>query len=159
MTFFLRKISIIRYRNQDTSMTKMHLEFTDNPSQEEIETLTHGIAEHAKELRDLTLIKPFGFFYKNTNNTILAGCNGILFYGSMFIDQLWVDKKLRNQGLGTLLMQKAEQFAKDTDCSMITVNTMDWEALDFYKKLGFKLDFERSGYAKGSKMYFLRKTL
>ncbi len=77
----------------------------------------------------------------------------------MFIDQLFVSKPLRHQRIGTLLMQKAEQFAKDSACHMMAINTMDWEALNFYKKLGFKVDFERSGYAKDSKMSLLSKIL
>lgn len=140
-------------------MKKMDLKFTDNPSSQEIDALMQGILEQAKEIRGLSGIKPFGFFYKDAGGEILAGCNGMLFYGSMYVDQLWVDKSLRNQGIGTQIMQKAEEFARKSDCSMITLNTMDWEALDFYKKLGFQLDFERSGYAKNSKMYFLRKVL
>jgi ribosomal protein S18 acetylase RimI-like enzyme len=38
-----------------------------------------------------------------------------------------------------------------------TVNTMDWEALDFYKKLGYEVEFERHGFLKDSIFYFLRK--
>ena len=36
---------------------------------------------------------------------------------------------------------------------------MDWEALDFYKKLGYYVEFERHGYLKESVFYFLRKDL
>jgi len=55
--------------------------------------------------------------------------------------------------------EKAESLAKKSHCHFIAVNTFDWEALDFYKKLGFYVEFERKGFDKNSIFYFLRKNL
>nr|MDQ2993701.1 GNAT family N-acetyltransferase [Pseudomonadota bacterium] len=66
---------------------------------------------------------------------------------------------LRSQGYGKKLMQAAENYARDAHCDFMAVNTMDWEALDFYKKLNFYIEFERHGFEKNSIMYFLRKDL
>jgi GNAT superfamily N-acetyltransferase len=139
----------------------MHqLEFTKNPTAKEMETLTLGISKNAEEKKGLSLhVEPFGFFHKDSQGIILAGCHGEMCYESMYISQLWVSKELRHQGLGTLLMQKAESLAKDSGCHLIAINTMDWEAELFYKKLGFKVDFVRSGYEKDSKMLFLSKKI
>src|SRR5690348_12670369 len=41
----------------------------------------------------------------------------------------------------------------------IAVNTMDFEALGFYIKLGFTVEIERKGFDKNSSMFFLRKDL
>jgi len=38
-------------------------------------------------------------------------------------------------------------------------HVQSWEALDFYKKLGFYIEFERKGFDKDSIFYFLRKNL
>ena len=56
-------------------------------------------------------------------------------------------------------MLKAETLAKDNAGHFIAVNTFDWEALDFYKKLGYYVEFERKGFDKNSTFYFLRKNL
>jgi ribosomal protein S18 acetylase RimI-like enzyme len=56
-------------------------------------------------------------------------------------------------------MQKAETLAKQSGCRFIAVNTFDWEALEFYKKLGFYVEFERKGFDKNSTFCFLRKDL
>jgi hypothetical protein len=37
--------------------------------------------------------------------------------------------------------------------------TFEWEALDFYKKLGYYVEFARHGFDKDSVFYFLRKDL
>ena len=80
-------------------------------------------------------------------------------YGGLFVGQLWVTEKFRGKGYGIQLMQKAEALAKESKCNFIAVNTFDWEALDFYKKLGFDVEFERKGFDKNSIFYFLRKDL
>lgn len=77
----------------------------------------------------------------------------------MHVDQLWIEEPLRKKGYGTQLMQLVEKLAKENNCLFLSVNTMNWEALDFYKKLGYFVDFERHGYSKDSIFYFLRKNL
>ena len=54
-------------------------------------------------------------------------------------------------------MQAVEKLGKEKGCLFSTVNTMDWEALDFYKKLGYQVEFERRGYVNNSIFYFLLK--
>lgn len=80
-------------------------------------------------------------------------------YGGLFVGQLWVKETLRGMGYGTQLMQKAEELAEKSGCNFIAVNTFDWEALDFYKKLGYYVEFERKGFDNNSTFYFLRKNL
>jgi hypothetical protein len=56
-------------------------------------------------------------------------------------------------------MSHAENLVKDNHCHFMTVNIMDFEGLEFYKKLAFIVEFERCGFDKNSSMYFLRKDL
>jgi len=133
------------------------IQFTNHPEQNDIQILTEGLSSYAKQQRDHKPIEPFGFFIRDNNNQILGGCNGNIGYGWMYVDQLWLHETLRRQGYGTKLMQAAEKLAKDKGCISAAVNTMDWEALDFYKKLGYEVEFERHGLAKNSIFYYLRK--
>lgn len=56
-------------------------------------------------------------------------------------------------------MQLAEQLGMENNCRFSSVNPMDWEAKDFYIKLGYKVEFERTGYDNDSTFYFLKKSL
>lgn len=56
-------------------------------------------------------------------------------------------------------MLKAEAVGKARLCTFATVHTMDWEALPFYLKLGYSVEFTRTGYQHYSKMFLLRKAL
>ncbi len=56
-------------------------------------------------------------------------------------------------------MKEAEKIGHQHGVRFATVNTMDWEALPFYEKLGYSVEFTREGYDKESKMFMLRKHL
>ena len=135
------------------------ISFEPNPRPDDIQSLGDNIMAYAKQQKGQEPLQFFAFFIRDEDNTIIGGCNGCTLYGSLYIDQLWVDDSIRHQGYGTQLIKVAEQFGLDHQCTFATVNTMDWEAEDFYKKLGFKVDFVRSGYEKNSKMLFLSKML
>lgn len=133
------------------------LSFEANPNPEDTQTLIRGITDYAKQQRGFDALDFFAFFIRDENNTIVGGCNGGTLYGGLHIDSLWVSDVIRNKGWGTKLVEAALTYGKEKNCNFATVNTMDWEALGFYQKLGFKIEFQRSGFLKNSVFYFLRK--
>lgn len=81
-------------------------------------------------------------------------------YGAIYTDQLWVDKNHRYQGVGRCLMDAVHAFGIEASCSMATVNTMSFQdALPFYQKLGYRIEFERQGYLHNTRLLFLIKSL
>ena len=132
--------------------------YTSIPKEYE-EVLYHGISKRAFQAKGLSPIRPFSIFIKDQKEQVLGGASGTLFYGSLYVDSLWVDETLRNQGWGKKLMYEAEKIGREHGALFVTLNTMDWEALPFYQKLGYSIEFTREGYEKGSKMFMLRKNL
>ena len=120
--------------------------------------LIEKIGEHNKEKAGIEKSQKFAFFIKDKSGQILGGCLGYIWLASIHIDHLWVHELLRNKDYGTQLMQKVETLGKEKDCSFVTVSTLSCQALDFYKKLGYKVEFER-GYQKNQISYYLRKDL
>lgn len=135
------------------------INFEKNPKSEDLQILNDGIMEQAKHKKGMKQLDFFAFFIRDEDGKIMGGCAGDNMYGALFVGQLWVADKLRGKGYGTKLMQQAESLAKESGCHFMAVNTFDWEALDFYKKLGFYIEFERKGFDKNSIFYFLRKNL
>ncbi len=133
------------------------LEHYDTIPHEEI--LFRGISEEAFRAKGLPPIRPFSIFIKDQKQNVLGGVSGTTFYGSLYVDSLWIDASLRHQGWGTKLMHEAEKIGKERGASFVTLNTMDWEALPFYQRLGYSIEFTRKGYEKDSKMFMLRKNL
>ncbi len=127
------------------------------PSQEIIDKLTAGISAYAQEQKGLAAIESFAFSISDADNKLYGGCNGYMYYGCLYIDQIWVEASMRNQGWSAKLMQAAEELGSLHQCLFASVNTMDWEALGFYQKLGYEIEFVRTGYLNNSRLYFLRK--
>lgn len=136
---------------------KFSISYEPNPHHDNILALWNGIAEYAKQEKGHNPIESFAFFIRDEQNVIHGGCSCCNLYGCLYIDSLWVDESLRSKGYGTQLMTLAEKWGKEQGCTFATVNTMDWEALGFYKKLGYKIEFQRHGFLKDSIFYFLRK--
>ena len=133
--------------------------FEADPRDADIQVLSSGILDYAKQQKDHKPIDYFAFFVRDKQKKIVGGCTGGNMYGCLYIDQLWLNESLRHQGYGTELIKQAEQFGLQHHCSVAAVNTMEWEALEFYKKLGYTVEFERHGFLHNSVFYYLRKNL
>ena len=136
----------------------MNIELDYSPNAKDIEFLTTKINEETKEEYGSNF--PFAFFIRNQDDQIIAGCNGYIIFGCIYTDQLWVDPDYRNQGLAKSLMEKVHEYGRKQGCNMATICTMSFQnAVNFYKKLEYKVDFERQGYVKDASCLFLRKDL
>ena len=135
----------------------MNLEHTSTPASEDIDFLTQKINQ---ETPDFGSAHPFAFFVRDEHNQIIAGCNGSVIFGSMYTDQLWVHPDHRKKGLGHKLMEAVHDYGRKSGCAMATVATMSFQnAKAFYEKLGYVMDFERTGYTRGSSCIFLKRSL
>ncbi len=135
----------------------MKIEFTTAPNHTDVEYLTDKINA---ETANYGQAQPFGFFIRDKNNEIIAGANGFVMYGKIYTDQLWVDSAFRNQGLARQLMEKVHELGKVEGCTSATVSTMSFQhAKSFYEKLGYEINFERTGYVNESSCYFMSKSI
>ena len=133
------------------------IEFTKSPIATDIDCLTHKINQ---ETLDFGSAHPFAFFVRDEHNQIIAGCNGSVIFGSIYTDQLWVHPAHRKNGLGHQLMEAVHDYGRRSGCSMATVATMSFQgAKTFYEKLGYVVDFERTGYTHSSSCIFLKQSL
>ncbi|MGV8947832.1 MAG: GNAT family N-acetyltransferase [Candidatus Paracaedibacter sp.] len=135
----------------------LHIQLSLNPSSEDINFLGKGIYEEALKKKNMSPVQPFGFFLKDSNGKIVGGVNGFCYYGCLYMDQLYVEDRYPRQGWGRELVKRAEAFGMEQKCTIFTVTTMDWEAKSFYEKLGYALEFCRSGYENDSTMYYFCK--
>lgn len=61
---------------------------------------------------------------------------------SLNMDDLYVKPGYRGKGLGTLLINKVIEYAKETKCHKLRWQVSSWNkpAIDFYKSLGAEID-------------------
>ena len=57
---------------------------------------------------------------------------------SLYIDDLYIKPDFRDNGVGTLLINKVIQYARETGCHKIRWQVANWNkpAIEFYRKLG-----------------------
>jgi len=71
---------------------------------------------------------------------------------------LYIDENYRGKDVGTELVRKVEEFARENDCSLVRMNTYSFQARGFYEKLGYSLWGGLDG-DKGESYYALVKRL
>lgn len=138
--------------------SEVYIKYDANPDTEKMKLLTNNLSEIATQRRGMPPIINYTFFLMQTDK-VMGGICGCMYYGCLYIDELWIDASLRGLGYGTKLVNHTISLAKNEQCLFCTVNTMDWEAKDFYLKLGFEMEFIRRGYLHNSTMYMLIKKL
>lgn len=136
-------------------MKKLFIVQKENEDLEKI--LFQGLNTNAYLSKSMNPMHSFKLCIEDETMTLFGGLIGLCFYGCLYIDMLWIDSTIRSLGYGRELMFEAEKIGQEHQCSFATVNTMDWEALPFYQKIGYSIEFVREGFQKESKMYLLRK--
>ena len=81
------------------------------------------------------------------------------FWEQLHIKYLFVEKNYRGQGIARLLMNHALEFGIKRGCHFAFVETMSFQAPEFYQKMGFAIEFSRPGYAENTTFHYLKKSL
>lgn len=97
-------------------------------------------------------------YVAHMNNEIIGAIRGDIMWGVVHIELLMVKPEFRKEGIGKNLYNRAVEFATKMNCNMITVETFDFQAPDYWQSLGFKIDFTREGY-NGNTLYYLSKKI
>jgi ribosomal protein S18 acetylase RimI-like enzyme len=130
-----------------------------NPAQMEIEFIRNALTQYNKEVAEGENHKEYNIIHYDNNGKIIAGLLGGTYWGWLYIDILWIDKNHRFQGLGTKLVLEAEKEALSRGCEYAHLDTMSFQALNFYKKLGYKVKTIIKNIPKGHKKYIMIKKL
>jgi GNAT superfamily N-acetyltransferase len=75
---------------------------------------------------------------RDHSGQIRAGISGYTWGGCCYISYLWVDDTERGRGIGTALIEAAEEYAKSLRCPRMLVATHSFQAPAFYERLGYE---------------------
>lgn len=81
------------------------------------------------------------------------------FWGALHVKNMWVHKDSRGKGVGRYLLNQALAYGEKEKHPFAFVETMSFQALEFYQKMGFVLEYTRGGYAQNISFHYLRKDL
>ncbi|MEM7734809.1 MAG: GNAT family N-acetyltransferase [Deinococcota bacterium] len=96
---------------------------------------------------------------EDNKEKIIGGLYGVIQWDWLEIELAWVDETYRSKGLGSKLVSEAEAAAVSKGVQNVHLRTGSWQAVDFYKKLGYAVFGQLEDYPKGFTTYFMRKSL
>jgi GNAT superfamily N-acetyltransferase len=130
-----------------------------DPTPEHIQYLEDRLYEFNSAATGITDGQGLAIFVRDAQDRIVAGICGHTWGGCCEIRQLWVEESRRGQGLGTRLLQAAEQEARRRHCRQMVLTTFDFQAPEFYTKRGFHRLAGIDDYPHGHQSLLLQKAL
>ena len=130
-----------------------------DPQPEASNVIGRGIHEHlvsifgeVQEGRLLVLAKSDG-------ETVGGASGSWGSFGWLYVGGLWVNEKIRGRGLGSRLLAMIETEGIRRGCKNVYLDTMTFQAPDFYKRLGHSVFGELEDFPTGHSRVFFRKKL
>ncbi|WP_286260049.1 GNAT family N-acetyltransferase [Streptomyces graminofaciens] len=91
---------------------------------------------------------------------LVGGLVGHTWAGWLHVTCLWVDERHRGAGLGSQLLSEAERLAvAERGCRAARLETWDFQAPEFYQRLGYEVVCVIPDYPPGITEYTLTKKL
>ena len=130
-----------------------------NPSKNEIDFIREALTKFNNECVEHDNHTPLNIIEYDDNGNIIGGLLGGTYWGWMYVDILWVHENHRKRGIGTKLLKSAENEAILRGCHHVHLDTMSWQAPDFYKKHGYEIIGTLPDIPNGNQKYLLIKSL
>jgi ribosomal protein S18 acetylase RimI-like enzyme len=103
--------------------------------------------------------KPLAAQIKDATGNVIAGAAARSFGDWLLLDTLWVSSQLRGQNIGSQLLQKIEQEGKSRGCKKCLLDTLNFQAMPFYQKHGYEIQWTQHNYPETGCKYFMVKSL
>jgi GNAT superfamily N-acetyltransferase len=128
-------------------------------SQQEIQLLEDRIYEYNATALNKDDGRLFSRIVRDEYKEIIGGIAGWTWARACEITQLWVDKNSRKNGIGSMLLEAAEEEAKRNGCRTILVRSYSFQAPHFYQKYGYTAELILNGFPEGYSYYILAKRI
>ena len=129
------------------------------PKDEDLKRLADGLKAYNASQIGKQKPEKVAAFIKSDSGELLGGIYSVLNLGWLYIDWLWCHESIRGKGYGTKLVQSVEQYAISKSIYNVKLETASFQALDFYKKIGFEVYAELENFPVGHTNYYLKKEL
>ena len=97
---------------------------------------------------------------KNKDGKVIGGILAFMYcWQCLYIEVLWVDDLYRGLNIGRKLLLEVEEEAKTKGCHMVHLDTFDFQAKDFYIKLGYQVFGVLDNCPQDHRRYFMSKVL
>jgi len=130
-----------------------------DPAPEDEKAVLDGLIAFNKAVGGPIGYLPVAVLLKDDDGKTIGGLVGRVVYDWLFIELFHLPEAARGKGLGTQMMQQAEDFARDRGLAGIWLDTYHFQALGFYEKLGYEVFGTLEGHPIGGSRHLLSKRL
>jgi ribosomal protein S18 acetylase RimI-like enzyme len=140
-------------------MMNVHLVIEPHAPESLKEVVREGVGLYNVAVTGVEEYYPVCIFLKNSHQEVLGGLLGHIWARCLHIAFLWVAIPLRHQGYGTALLQAAEALAVERECGLVQLETLSFQAPEFYAKHGYETIAVLPDYPPGHQKHFLKKLI
>ena len=137
----------------------MNIEVIESHEESLIEFLDKKIDDFNWANWEVKERNPIAVKITDEKNNIIAGAAGRTFGHWFLLDTLWVSDLLRVQNIGSKLLSKLETLAKEKGCTECLLDTLNFQAMPFYEKKGYEVQWTQKNYPITGCKYFMTKIL
>ncbi len=135
----------------------MTIQIEETNQNEFLSVLDQGITQSTQNVIGAARV-PLNFILSDNGITI-GGMKARYVGQHFFVSWLYVDSKFQKQGWGRKIMLAGENRAKQIGCKKVFVDTMVFQAPDFYVGLGYKECARIKDFYEGYDRIFFVKDL
>jgi GNAT superfamily N-acetyltransferase len=113
---------------------------TDAPDSRAREAIEEGLARFNEDKAGYRDSRPLAVLVSDPDsNAVVGGLLGRTSLGLLFISLFFVPASIRKHGLGSRILQEAEDEARRRGCSKAVVTTINFQAPEFYQRHGYRV--------------------
>ena len=129
------------------------------PSREDVRLLDDRLYAFNVQATGIADGKLLALFLRNKDGATVGGLYGWTWGETCYVRYLFVPAEMREKGHGSSLMHAVEAEAKARGCAQIVLQTHDFQAPEFYRRLGFEITGRVDGYPRGYQYLTMVKRL
>jgi len=141
-------------------MSTPHLFVTDKPEAAALAHLSDGLDQFNIAATGIADRRPLAVLAEDPDtHEVLGGVTGRTSLGLLFLDVFFLPETLRGSGLGSRILQMAEDEGRRRGCRSAVLYTISFQAPEFYKLHGWRVFGEIACDPPGTHRIFLTKNL
>lgn len=145
-----------------TTLKNLHIKIEEHPKEDVLQKIKNPLRKYNEEKIGFYCAKDV-VLSAYDKEKFIGGIAGKLQLGWLFIDWAWIDEPYRHKKLGSSLLLKLEEIAREHGINRARLNTASFQdGLSFYKSHGYRIFSEIEITTSAGKEYidyFLRKDM
>lgn len=130
---------------------------TDAPADDQVLVVDTGLEDYNHSVAPLKDVRPLAALATDESGAVVGGALGRTWGRCCELLQLWVAPAQRGHGVGSRLLGDFEARARTRGCGTFYLNTLSYQAPEFYRKHGYSVLARIDGYPDGIAKFLMQR--